>query len=45
MKMQADYMDEIWDTFDGSVRAIIPLYENEVRGVDMLQRTADSLFA
>jgi arsenite-transporting ATPase len=45
VKMQADYMDEIWDTFDGSVRAIIPLFENEVRGVEMLQRTADQLFA
>jgi arsenite-transporting ATPase len=44
VSMQADYMDEIWETFDGSVRAIIPLFENEVRGVEMLQRTADRLF-
>ena len=45
VSMQADYMDEIWKTFDGGVRAIIPLFENEVRGVEMLQRTAGRLFA
>jgi arsenite-transporting ATPase len=45
VSMQADYMDEIWKTFDGGVRAIIPLFETEVRGVEMLQRTADRLFA
>lgn len=43
--MQSDYMDEIWKTFDGDVRAIIPLFEDEVRGVKMLQRTAQELFA
>lgn len=45
VSMQSDYMDEIWDTFDGGVRAIIPLFEKEVRGVEMLQRTAERLFA
>jgi arsenite-transporting ATPase len=43
--MQAGYMDEIGESFDKMVRAIIPLYETEVRGVQMLTRTADSLFA
>jgi len=43
--MQAEYMEEIWKTFDGSVRALVPLFETEVRGVDMLRRTADRLFA
>jgi arsenite-transporting ATPase len=43
--MQAAYMDEIGDSFDRMVRAIIPLYETEVRGVEMLTRTANSLFA
>jgi hypothetical protein len=43
--MQADYMDQIWKTFNGGVRALVPLFETEVRGVDMLQRTADRLFA
>jgi arsenite-transporting ATPase len=43
--MQADYMDQIWKTFDGGVRAIVPLFETEVRGIDMLRRTADRVFA
>ena len=43
--MQSDYMDEIWKTFDGNVRALVPLFETEVRGTQMLQRTADRLFA
>jgi arsenite-transporting ATPase len=44
VSMQADYMKEIWETFDDGVRALVPLFENEVRGVDMLQRTAGKLF-
>ena len=43
--MQAEYMDQIWETFDGGVRALVPLFETEVRGVDMLRRTADRMFA
>lgn len=42
--MQVNYMEEIWKTFNGEVRALIPLFETEVRGVDMLQRTAAKLF-
>ncbi|MFO3797713.1 MAG: ArsA family ATPase, partial [Anaerolineales bacterium] len=38
--MQDRYMDEIWEKFDGSVRALVPLYETEVRGVPMLKRAA-----
>ncbi|UCE00012.1 MAG: TRC40/GET3/ArsA family transport-energizing ATPase [Chloroflexota bacterium] len=41
--MQSEYMDEIWETFDGEVRAIVPLFETEVRGVPMLSRTANFL--
>jgi len=43
--MQAEYMKEIEQTFNGSVRAIIPLFETEVRGVEMLERTAERMFA
>jgi arsenite-transporting ATPase len=43
--MQSEYMEEIDKVFNGSVRAIIPLFETEVRGVEMLQRTAGYLFA
>jgi arsenite-transporting ATPase len=42
--MQEDYMDEIWRSFT-DVRAIVPLFDTEVRGVDMLERTASYLFA
>lgn len=42
--MQEEYMKKIWEIFDGDVRGIIPLFETEVRGVEMLQRTADYLF-
>jgi arsenite-transporting ATPase len=42
--MQDAYMEEIWSSFP-DVRAIVPLFEKEVRGVDMLQRTASYLFA
>jgi len=44
VSMQKEYMDQIWKTFDGEVRAIVPLFETEVRGVEMLKRTADCLF-
>jgi arsenite-transporting ATPase len=42
--MQDEYMDEIKHQFDGMVRAVLPLFETEVRGVNMLKRTADLLF-
>lgn len=43
--MQDGYMGEIDKQFEGQVRAILPLFETEVRGVDMLKRTAGLLFA
>ncbi len=43
--MQDEYMEEIAREFDGMVRAILPLFETEVRGVEMLKRTAALLFA
>jgi len=42
--MQDDYMEEIWRSFP-DVRAVVPLFETEVRGVEMLERTASHLFA
>ena len=43
--MQARYMDDIWDKFEGMVRSTIPLYETEVRGTLTLTRMGDALFA
>ncbi len=43
--MQDRYMEEIHQKFQGMVRAVLPLYETEVRGVPTLSRLADQLFA
>ena len=45
LKMQAEYMEQIEELFGPMVRAVIPLYETEVRGVPMLKRVAEQLFA
>ena len=42
--MQDEHMETIWKEFDGQVRAILPLYETEIRGVASLKRMADALF-
>jgi arsenite/tail-anchored protein-transporting ATPase len=42
--MQDEHMETIWKEFDGQVRAILPLYETEIRGVPMLKRVAGQLF-
>jgi arsenite-transporting ATPase len=42
--MQEGYLKEIHETFDGLVRAVVPLYETEVRGVPMLERVGQALF-
>lgn len=44
MRMQEEYMKTIWEKFDGSVRAIVPLFDQEVRGMVMLQQAARALF-
>jgi arsenite/tail-anchored protein-transporting ATPase len=43
--MQDRYMEDIWQKFDGMVRATVPLYENEVRGVDSMARMGQAFFA
>jgi arsenite-transporting ATPase len=43
LKMQEEYMEEIWRSFS-DVRAIVPLFETEVRGIEMLGRTAEAMF-
>jgi len=42
--MQDAYMEEIWRDFDGAVRALIPLFDNEVRGVPSLSRVLPYAF-
>jgi len=43
VSMQDGYMDEIWRVFP-DVRAVVPLFDTEVQGVEMLRRTAAHLF-
>jgi arsenite-transporting ATPase len=45
VSMQEGYLREIRDTFDGQVRAVVPLFDSDIRGVEMLTRAADRLFA
>ncbi|TAK20117.1 MAG: arsenic transporter [Chloroflexota bacterium] len=44
LAMQDEHMATIWEKFDGQVRAVVPLFEDEVRGTAMLRRLADALF-
>jgi anion-transporting ArsA/GET3 family ATPase len=41
--MQDIYMAEIWSDFD-NLRAIVPLFDNEVRGTESLKMVADFAF-
>jgi len=45
VRMQEEYMGTIWQKFDGAVRALIPLFDQEVRGIAMLQEIARKLIA
>jgi arsenite-transporting ATPase len=42
--MQDEYMQEIWNSFT-DVRAVVPLFETEIRGTGMLERTGRAMFA
>ena len=43
VKMQDEHMEQIWKTFGDKVRAIVPLFETEVQGTQMLNRLVDAL--
>ncbi len=43
MKEQAGYVDLAHEKFPGMVRAMIPLFEKEVNGLDMVSKMAQSL--
>jgi hypothetical protein len=42
--MQAGYLDEIEQVFDGQVRAILPLDDSDLRGVQALDKAGSALF-
>jgi hypothetical protein len=37
-------MTQIWSDFDGTVRALVPLLDNEVRGTSALSSVAQYVF-
>jgi arsenite-transporting ATPase len=45
LAMQTRYLEEIRQRFGDGVRATVPLFETEVRGIPMLERVASALFA
>ncbi|MBI3001820.1 MAG: ArsA family ATPase [Deltaproteobacteria bacterium] len=45
VQMQEEHMKTIWEKFNGSVRALIPLFDQEVRGIAMLRQAGTALFA
>jgi arsenite-transporting ATPase len=42
--MQEEHMEEIWQIFGDRVRAVIPLFETEVKGGKMLNRMIEHMF-
>ena len=44
VKMQDRYREEVYQTFE-NVRGEIPLFEKEVRGLEMVARLKDALFS
>jgi arsenite-transporting ATPase len=42
--MQAEHLETIWRLFDGQVRALVPLFQSEVRGIAALNQLAEALF-
>jgi arsenite-transporting ATPase len=39
-KMQAEHLETIWKLFDGQVRALVPLFDQEIQGLPGLGRLA-----
>ena len=45
LAMQDDHLRTIREKFDGSVRAVVPLFDQEIRGLAMLDKAGTALFA
>lgn len=42
--MQQEYMKEIEESFKGTIRGVIPLFESDVRGIEKIDKLASVLF-
>jgi arsenite/tail-anchored protein-transporting ATPase len=45
IESQAGYLDEIGQRFPGQVRAVVPLYDSDIRGIKSLDRATETLFS
>jgi arsenite-transporting ATPase len=44
LAMQDDHMQTVWEKFGGQVRAIVPLFDDEIRGTQSLRRLASAMY-
>lgn len=44
IEMQQKYMDVIWEKFEPYIRAIIPMYDREPKGLEMIAKVSEDLF-
>jgi hypothetical protein len=44
IEMQSGYLDEIGERFPGQVRAIVPLFDSDIRGVPSINRATTAIF-
>lgn len=44
IEMQSGYLDEIGERFPGQVRAVVPLFDSDIRGVPSISKATASVF-
>ena len=44
IEMQTGYLDEIGERFPGQVRAVVPLFDSDIRGVASISRASGAVF-
>jgi arsenite-transporting ATPase len=44
IEMQSGYLDEIGERFPGQVRAVVPLFDSDIRGVSSISRASSAVF-
>jgi len=45
IEMQQKYMDVIWEKFEPYIRAVIPMYDREPKGLEMIAKVSEDLFS
>jgi arsenite-transporting ATPase len=44
IEMQSGYLDEIGERFPGQVRAVVPLFDSDIRGIQSIVRASEAVF-